>query len=134
MSTPAPIFTPFLNTLSWVDATTGVANAPLAPGEVLQDTVIGVRADGDAAHSLGNYQYQISVNAPASSLTRAAFDAAVAAAYGSALAPGNYWLNGEQTDVLGGATATSAWGATEVPFSIPTPIVVPSSPTGFSIA
>lgn len=134
MSTPTPVFTPFLTSLSWVDATTGVGGVPLAPGETLQDTVIGVRADGDTAHGLGNYQWQITVNAPTSSISRAQFDAAVKAATGSVLPPGNYWLNGEQTDVVGGQAATSSWGATELPFSIPTPIVVPSNPTGFTVA
>lgn len=135
MSTPAPVFTPFLNSLTWVDATTGVGGAALAAGETLADTVIGVRADGDTTHGPGNYPYQITVAAPAASVTRAQFDAALkAAALPSPLPPGNYWLNGQQTDTLDGVNATSSWGATEVPFSIPVPVVQPSAPGSFVVA
>jgi hypothetical protein len=136
LSTPTPVFTPFTKSISWTDATTASGGAPLPAGETLADTVIGIRADGDATHSAGNYQWQISVAAPASSITRADFDAAIKAAYPqmNPVPPGNYWLNGEQTDVLDGQTATSAWGTTETPFSIPVPVVAPSNPTSFVVA
>jgi len=131
------VFTPFTKSISWTDSTTDANGNPLPIGETLADTVIGVRADGDAAHGIGNYQYMAIIAAPAASVTPAALNAAIGAANGQsnfALAPGNYWLNGQQTDTLDGASATSSWGATETPFSVPVPIVQPSNPTGFIVA
>jgi len=135
MSTPNPVtFTPFATAIDWKDATTDDQGNPLPAGEALVTTGVGVRADGDAAHSLGNYEWEIDVPSPASRLTRADFDAAMVAKYGKALAPGNYWLNGDQTDALNGQSATSKWGATEVPFSIPQPVVQPGSPRPFVVS
>lgn len=131
------VFTPFTKSISWVDSTVGPDGKPLPPGETLTDTIIGVRADGDASHGLGNYQYTATIAAPAASVTPASLNAAIAASSGQsnfALPPGNYWLNGEQTDTLDGVSATSGWGPTETPFSVPVPIVQPSNPTGFTIA
>ena len=131
------VFPPFTKSISWTDATIDASGNPLPPGETLADTVIGIRADGDAAHSLGNYQYTATIAAPAASVTPAALNAAIGAANGQsnfALPPGNYWLNGQQTDTLDGASATSSWGATETPFSVPIPIVQPSNPTSFTVS
>lgn len=131
------VFTPFTKSISWTDATTDASGNPLPAGETLTNTVIGVRADGDAAHGPGNYQYIATIAAPAASVTPASLNAAIGATSGQsnfALPPGNYWLNGEQTDTLSGASAISAWGATETPFSVPVPVVQPSNPTSFTVS
>lgn len=135
MPTPAPVFTPFLKSISWTDSTTDSSGNPLPAGETLADTVIGVRADSFGG--IGNYQYTAIIAAPASSVTPAALNAAIGVATGKSnfvLPPGNYWLNGQQTNTLDGTSATSSWGATETPFSVPVPIVQPSNPTGFTVA
>lgn len=116
--------------ISWTPSTTGAAGAVLPTGEAISSTTLGIRTDGDTTHALGNYQWLVVIPAPASTETLAALNAALT----SALPPGNYWLNGEQTDTLNGQTATSAWGATESPFSIPVPIVQPAPPTNFLVA
>lgn len=131
------VFTPFTKSISWVDSVIGPDGKPLPPGETLTDTIIGIRADGDTSHGLGNYQYTAVIAAPASSVTPASLNAAIAQTTGQssfALPPGNYWLNGEQTDTLDGVSATSSWGTIEVPFSVPVPIVQPSNPTSFSVS
>lgn len=130
-------FPPFLKSISWTDSTTDSSGAALPPGETLADTVLGIRADGDAAHAIGNYQYLATIAAPAASVSPAALNAAIGATTGQSnftLPPGNYWLNGQQTDTLDGTSATSIWGSTETPFSVPVPIVQPSNPTGFTVA
>jgi len=131
------VFTPFTKSISWTDSTIGADGSPLPQGETLTDTAIGVRADSDATHGPGNYQYTAIIAAPAASVTPATLNAAIGATTGQsnfALPPGNYWLNGEQTDTLDGASATSSWGPTETPFSVPVPIVQPSNPTAFTVA
>lgn len=130
MSTPNPItFTPLLKGFSWTPSTTGAGGAALPAGETQTGSTIGIRADGDATHSPGNYQWLVVVPTAQSSET----PSQITAALGKALAPGNYWAAIDQTDMLNGASSTSDWTA-EVPFSIPQPIVKPDKPTGFSAA
>lgn len=130
MSTPNPIvFTPLLKGFSWTPSTTGAGGVALPPGETQTGSTIGIRADGDTAHSVGNYQWLVVVPGTASAET----PAAITAALGKALAPGNYWAAIDQTDMLNGAPSTSSWSA-EVPFSIPFPIVQPDKPTNFQAA
>jgi hypothetical protein len=130
MSTPTPIvFTTLIKGFSWTPSTVGEGGVPLPPGETESGTTIGIRADGDAAHSPGNYQYLVIVPPTQNSEAPAAINAAL----GKNLPPGNYWAALDQTDMLAGTPSTSAW-TPEVPFSIPTPIVKPASPTNFSAA
>lgn len=130
MSTPNPMtFPPLKNGFTWQDSAVDEQGNALPPGEALQSTTLGIRADGDATHSSGNYKWLVVVPGPASSETLAALTAAL----GAALPPGNYWVNATQTDVLSGASSTSAWG-TEVPFSIPFPVVRPAAPTQLSVS
>lgn len=130
MSTPNPIvFTPLVKGFTWTPSTTGEGGAALPAGEVQSGSTIGIRADGDTAHSAGNYQYLVVVPPGQTSET----PAQIAAALNKSLPPGNYWAAVDQTDMLNGQSATSAWTA-EVPFSIPAPIVKPASPTGFGAA
>lgn len=126
----ATTFPPLLKQFSWLDATTGVGGAALPPGEVLASTTLGLRPDGNASYSLGNYQYLIVVTAPATTETPAAVNAAINAT----LAPGNYWANALQTDTYNGASVPSAWGVAEVPFSVPFPAVVPAAPSGLAVS
>jgi hypothetical protein len=136
MSTPATVFAPFLKEIDWTDATVDADGNPLPSGESLVFTALGVRADGDAGHSIGNYQYVIDVPAPAAKVTRADFDAAFKTAYPTpgALQPGNYWLNGQQEDAINGTTSISNWGTAEVPFSIPQVVVQPGAPGPFVVS
>lgn len=130
MSTPNP--TPFpalVKGFSWTPSTTGEGGAPLPPGEAQTGSTIGIRADGDAAHSAGNYQYLVLVPGTQSTET----PAQITAALNKALPPGNYWAAIDQTDMLNGVASTSAWTA-EVPFSIPFPIVKPAQPSAFTAA
>lgn len=129
MSTPNPVFTPLVKGFTWQNSTTGEGGAPLPQGEVQSGSTIGIRADGDAAHSAGNYQYLVLVPAGQTSET----PAQIATTLNKALPPGNYWAAMDQTDMLGTDSRTSAWTA-EVPFSIPAPIVRPSAPTGFQVS
>ena len=129
MNSPNPVFTPLIKGLSFTLSTTDTAGNPLPAGEAESAATIGIRADGDTTHSPGNYQFTVPVAAGVSSVT----PADIAAALGKPLAPGNYWAAVDQTDTLGGVTATSAFTA-EVGFSIPQPVVQPSPPTGFSVA
>ena len=130
MSTPNPVtFPTLLKGFSWVPSTTGAGGVALPSGETQSGSTIGIRADGDATHSAGNYQYLVVIAGTASAETTAAVNAAI----GKALAPGNYWAAIDQTDMLNGAPSTSAWTA-EVPFSIPAVIVQPAPPTGFTAA
>jgi hypothetical protein len=128
MSTPNPVTFPALvKGFSWTASTTGVGGAALPTGEAESGATIGIRADGDTAHSAGSYQYLIIV--PAGQTTET--PAQITAALTKALTPGNYWAAIDQTDMLGTQSSTSAWTA-EVPFSIPAPIVQPAPPSGFS--
>lgn len=130
MSSPNPVpFPPLLKGFSWTLSTTGAGGVVLPPGETETGVTIGIRADGDTAHSAGNYQYLIIV--PAGQTTET--PAQITAALTKALAPGNYWSALDQTDMLNGAPSTSAW-TSEVPFSIPPAIVQPAPPTAFSAA
>lgn len=131
MSTPAPIvFTPFTKSITWVDALTDSSGRVLPQGEVLADTVLGVRADGDSAHSPGDYAWTGTIAAPVAAVTPASLNTAL----GVVLQPGNYWLAARQTDTLNGQSATSVWSPTETPFSVPEPIVTPSNPTNFVVS
>jgi hypothetical protein len=121
------IFTPLVKGFSWANATLSSTGAALPPGETETGDTIGIRADGDAAHSAGNYQY--TVNVPAGQTLET--PAQIAAALGKPLPAGNYWGAIDQTDALGGSPATSAWSA-EVPFSIPATVVTPGSPATFT--
>lgn len=128
MSTPNPtLFTPLTKGFSWQASTTGEGGASLPAGEVQTGSTIGVRADGDAAFSPGNYKWFVPVSGTASTEPLADFQAK------AKLPPGNYWAAVDQTDMLGTDSATSGWTG-EVPFSIPAPIVKPAPPTAFIAA
>jgi hypothetical protein len=125
MATPT-VFTPLVKGFSWANATTG-GGQPLPTGEVETGDTIGIRLDGDTTHAAGNYQYTIQVPAGQTLET----PAQITTALGKPLPPGNYWAAIDQTDALGGSSATSIW-STEVPFSIPATAVKPDDPTNFS--
>lgn len=129
MSTPNPIaFTPLIKGFNWTLSTTGVGGVALPSGQVETGVTIGIRADGDATHAAGNYQYLVVVPAGQTSET----PAQITAALNKSLPAGNYWAAIDQTDMLNGTPSTSAWTA-EIPFSIPPTIVQPAPPTGFSV-
>lgn len=121
------VFTPMLKGFTWVNSTTGGGGAALPAGETQTGSTIGVRADGDAAFSPGNYKWFVPVSGTAASESLADFQAK------AALPPGNYWGALDQTDALAGSSSTSAWTA-EIPFSIPAPVVKPDPQTGFGVA
>lgn len=121
------VFTPLTVGFSWVNATTDPNGNPLPPGEVESGTTIGIRADGDAAHSPGNYQYFVVNTGNVTSISAQAFQAA------AKLPPGNYWAALDQTNILNGVTATGAF-TSEIPFSIPVVVVKPAAPTNFTVA
>lgn len=125
----ATVFTPLNVGFSWTPSTTDAAGNPLPTGEAESGATIGIRQDGDATHAAGNYQYLIVASSTATSESIAAINAAI----GKTLAPGNYWAAVDQTDILNGSSSTSAWTA-EVPFSIPAVIVKPAAPTNFTVA
>lgn len=130
MSTPNPVvFTPLVKGLSFTISTTDTSGNALPTGETESAATVGIRSDGDATHSAGNYQFIVPVAGGASTVT----PADIATALGKPLAPGNYWAAIDQTDTLNGQQATSSWTA-ELPFSIPQPVVQPSPPTGFTAA
>jgi hypothetical protein len=130
LSTPNPItFTPLVKGFNWTLSTTGAGGVALPAGETESGVTIGIRADGDTAHSAGNYQYLVVVPANQTSET----PAQITAALNKSLAPGNYWAAIDQTDILNSASSTSAWTA-EIPFSIPQPILQPAPPTAFGVA
>ena len=130
MATPNPVtFTPLVKGFSFNLSTTDDNGNPLPAGEVESSATIGIRLDGDANHSAGNYQYIVPLDAGVTT----ASPADIAAKLGKPLPPGNYWAAVDQTDTLDGNPATSNWTA-EVPFSIPQPVVQPGKPTGFIAA
>lgn len=120
-------FTPLVKGFTWTIATQGAGGVALAPGETESTVTVGIRLDGDTSHSSGSYQYLATAIAGQTSMT----PAQLLTALGKALPPGNYWAALDQTDVLSGAVATSAWTG-EVPFSIPYPIVPPAAPAAFT--
>lgn len=124
-----PVFTPLVKGFGWTNSATDENGNPMPAGEVQSGSTIGIRADGDAAHSAGNYQYLVLVPAGQTAET----PAQIATTLNKSLAPGNYWAAMDQTDMLGTASMTSAW-TPEVPFSISAPIVRPAAPTGFTAA
>lgn len=121
------VFTPLTVGFSWVNATTDSNGNPLPDGEVESGTTIAVRADGDVAHSPGNYQYFVVNTGNTTSISAASFQAA------AKLPPGNYWAAMDQTNVLNGVTATGAF-TPEIPFSIPQTVVKPAAPKNFTVA
>lgn len=121
-------FPPLTKGFSWVGSSTDTSGNPMPSGEAPSGSSVGIRADGDATHAAGNYKYIVAVNGAASQLNIT--DPQWLAAK---IPPGNYWGAVDQTDMLGTDSRTSAWTA-EVPFSIPSPIVTPAQPTGFSVA
>lgn len=129
MSTPAPVFTPLVKGFTWQNSTTDENGQPLPEGEAQSGSTIGIRADGDGAHSAGNYTWLVVVPAGQTSET----PAQIAAALNKSLPPGNYWAAMDQTDMLNGASMTSKWTA-EVPFSIPQPIARPAPPANFQVS
>jgi len=120
-------FPPITKGFSWTPSTLDATGAPLPAGEAPSGSTVGIRADGDANHAPGNYQYLVAVNGSTSQLLIT--DPQWLAAK---IPPGNYWGAVDQTDMLGTSTSTSAW-TPEVAFSIPAPIVKPASPTGFTV-
>jgi len=122
-------FTPLIKGFAWQPSTTAADGSALPPGETQSGSTIGIRADGDTTHAAGNYPWLVVVAGTATSET----PAAITAALGKALPPGNYWAAIDQTDMLNGQAATSAWSA-EIAFSIPPTIVPPAPPTVFTAA
>jgi hypothetical protein len=126
-------FPPLTKGFSWTPSTSGVGAdgnpMPLPTDETYTSATIGIRADDDTAHSVGNYATLVLVPGAATSESVAALTAALQ----RGLPVGNYWAAIAQTDTLNGVTATSAW-TSEVPFSISPIIVQPAPPTGFSAA
>jgi hypothetical protein len=125
----ATVFPALVKGFSWVNSTAAADGSALPAGEAQSGSTIGIRADGDTAHSAGNYQYLVILAAGQTSET----PAQIAATLNKSLPPGNYWAAMDQTDMLGTDSKTSAWTA-EVPFSIPPVIVQPAAPTGFTAA
>lgn len=123
------VFTPLVKGFSFNLSNTDENGNPLPAGEVESAATIGIRQDGDATHSAGNYQYTLVLGGGVTTVS----PTQIAAILGKPLPPGNYWAAVDQTDTLNGTAATSAWTA-EVPFSIPQPVVQPGSPTGFTAA
>lgn len=123
------VFTPLVKGFSWTPATTDINGNPFPAGEVETGTTIGIRADGDTVHGVGNYQYLVIV--PATQNSEA--PGAITAALGKALAPGNYWAALDQTDTLNGSPSTSPW-TPEIAFSIPAVVAQPAAPTNFTAA
>jgi hypothetical protein len=132
MSTPNPaastvtVFPVLKSEFSWTPSTTAAGGQALPPGETQSGSTIGIRLDGDTTHSAGNYQYLIPISGTAMSETLAQ----LAAFLTKALPAGNYWGALDQTDILSGSPATSAWTA-EVPFSIPAILATPAPPAAF---
>lgn len=129
MSTDNPGFTPLIDSINWVDSTTAKGGGALPDGEALVSTTLGIRPDGNTSFSAGNYQFTVSIAAPAQKETANDLTTALA----KALPPGNYWLAAKQTDSLSGANADSDW-TPEVGFSIPQQAVAPDSPTALSVS
>lgn len=129
-------FPPFTKQIAWADVTTDESGNPLPSDETLEFTALGIRPDGNTSFGPGNYQFVVDVPAPAAEITRADFDAAFAKAYPAVgkLAPGNYWLGGQQEDVEQGTEVASKWTATETPFSIPVVPVTPAAPGPFTVS
>lgn len=124
----ATVFPPLLSEFSWIPSTTGGGQA-LPPGETQTGSTLGIRADGDTTHSAGNYQWLVLIVGAGMSETASQ----LAAALGKSLPVGNYWAAIDQTDMLNGQSATSAWSG-EIPFSIPPTIAQPDIPTAFKVA
>lgn len=131
MSTPNPQFPPLLKGFNWALSTTAGGGGALAPGETESGVTIGIRLDGDTAHSAGNYQWVVPLGACVTSEPEAALVAALAKLPNPPGPGANCWAAIDQTDMLNGSPSTSAWTA-EVAFSIPVPIVQPAPPTGFT--
>jgi len=130
VSTPNPVTFPALTKgFSWTPSTTGEGGSPLPDGETQSGSTVGIRPDGDATFGPAHYKYLITTSGTKSELS--VTDANWMAAK---VPPGNYWADVDQTDILNGQSATSAWSGKEVPFSIPFPIVKPAPPSGFSAA
>ncbi len=130
MSTPNPIFPPLTKGFSWKPSTTDSSGNPLPNGETEASTTVGIRPDGNASFSNGNYQRTIIILGAVNEETLDAFNTAL----GAALPPGNYWGNLQQTDTLNGQNATSDWMATEFTFSIPQPVVKPAPPSNPTVS
>lgn len=118
------VFTPLMHGFNWVDSTAGVGGVALPPGEVPASVTIGIRPDGNASYSLGNYQYLVIVPAPSTTETLAQVNAAINAN----LPVGNYWANALQTDSYNGASEPGVWGTAEIPFAVVPPAVQPEAP------
>lgn len=121
------VFTPLTVGFSWVNSTTASDGSPLPAGEVEVSTTIGVRADGDATHSQGNYKWFVTNLGQVTSISAADF------LKSTKLPAGNYWAALVQTDALNGVNATSA-ETPEIPFSVPATVVAPAAPTNFTVA
>jgi hypothetical protein len=123
----ATVFPALVKGFSFTLSTTDANGNPLPAGENESAATIGIRLDGDTTHAAGNYQYTVVLDAGVTTAT----PSDIASRLGKPLPPGNYWAAVDQTDTLAGVASTSAW-TTEVPFSIPVPVVQPGSPTGFT--
>lgn len=128
MSTPS-IFTPLTKGFNWTPSTTGIGGVAIPAGETFTSSTLGIRADGDTTHAAGHYANLVIIPSSSSAETVAALNAAL----GAALVPGNYWVAVQQTDTLNGTAVSSAWTA-EVPFSIPPQAVVPDQPTALFVS
>ena len=104
--TMATVFPPLLKQFSWVDSSTGNGGVALPAGEDPASVTLGIRPDGVAA-CLARH---IPVPVVWPLLPRQRRAPQVAAAIGSALAPGNYWANALQTDTYNGASVPRRMG------------------------
>jgi hypothetical protein len=128
MTATAPTFPPLTAEFTWTPSTTS-GGQPLPPGEVETGSTIGIRADGDTTHGVGNYQWLIPIAGAGMSETLAELTAFL----GKALPAGNYWGAVDQTDTLNGQSATSPWSG-EIDFSIPATLMTPDVPTALKAA
>ena len=120
------VFPVLKSEFSWTPSATAAGGQPLPAGETQSGSTIGIRLDGDTTHSVGNYQYLIPISGTAMSETLAQLTTFLT----KALPAGNYWAAIDQTDILSGSPATSAWTA-EIPFSIAVVIATPAPPASF---
>lgn len=131
MSTPNPIvFTPINKGFSWTLSTTAAGGGALPDGETETGVTIGIRMEGDATHGVGNYQWLYVAPAGATTATLAQIEAQLEITLSVGT---NYYANLDQTDALGGDSATSGWEG-EIPFSIPQTPATPAAPTAFSVS
>src|SRR3569833_3351659 len=106
----ATVFLPLFFGFSWFLSSSVVGGGVFPDGETQTGSTIGVRADGDTAHSTGNYSWFVVITGPVNAESTSDFQAKLS------LKPGNYWAAINQTDMLNGVRAASDWSG-EIPLS-----------------